>query len=506
MTRLCDILKKALVSPVYSVIKKTPLEYAKFLSEKTKSSIFLKREDTLSPVFSFKLRGAFNRMSKLSSNDKKNGVVACSAGNHAQGVAFSAKKLNIDAKIVMPRVTPDTKIKSVKKLGAQVIIQGDDFDESKKIAMDIANKENRVLIHPFDNIDVIAGQATIGLEILQQIDTLTHIFCCVGGGGLISGIGSIIKELKPNIKIIGVEAYDQNAMTQSLLKGKRVELPKVGTYADGSAVKIVGEHTFDICRRVVDDMVLVSNDEITMAIKDGFNDTRTILEPSGALAIAGCKKYLSTVTSDKKKYNCVVVTSGANIDFTKLRHISNIQEDTEGFIAITIPEEIGSFKYLYDTIYPRAVTEFSYRYTNSDKANILLGFKGDSSDDIGHVIDKLRDIYETTHKHNVIDLRNNILARDHFRYSSVLNSLHVENERIFRFHFPEFPGALDKFLTNLTHDFNVTLFNYKNQGGHIGKVLVGLQVDNDAKLNKFLQNLDYEYFDETNNELYKRFL
>lgn len=501
---MSKILHKALSSPVYNIIKKTPLEPAVKLGDITSNYIWFKREDML-PTFSFKLRGAYNKMCHLSTEQIKNGVVACSAGNHAQGVAYSAKKLGINATIVMPKVTPQIKLDAVKKLGSNIVIHGDNFDQSKRYAYEIMKKENRTLIHPYDDTDVIIGQATIGLELVQQIQQqnihIDRIFCCVGGGGLISGVGSIIKELMPRIKIIGVEAEDQCAMTKSLKKGKRVELENVGTYADGTAVKLVGEKTFKICKKVVDEMVVVNNDEITNAIKQGFMDTRTIFEPSGALAIAGCQKYLA----DNYIMNNgnIIITSGANIDFNKLRYISNIQEETEGFISVSIPEKIGEFQNLYNRIYPREVTEFSYRYNSSIKhANILLGFKGTSKKDINKVIKNLNH----NPNYNVIDLSSNQLAKDHFRYSTVINSNKIENEKLFRFHFPEYPGALSKFLNDLSNNFNVTLFNYKNQGGDIGRVLVGLQVCNEKKLQKFLHNLNFTYFEETNNEIYKQFL
>ena len=493
------IIENTITSPIYDVAKKTPLQEAKYLSELTHNKIWLKRED-VQPMFSFKLRGAYNKIHKLSHKEKENGIIACSAGNHAQGVAYSANKLGIDATIVMPKVTPQIKLNAVKNLGANVIVDGDNFDQAKEIAYDIMKEENKTLIHPYDDVDVIAGQGTIGLEILQQIQQINtdvdRVFCCVGGGGLISGIGLIIKHLRPKIQIIGVEAEDGSSMTQSLQAGKRITLDSIGTYADGAAVKLVGEHTFKICQNVVDDMITVSNHEIKRAIIDGYMDTRTILEPAGALAIAGSKKYLGQGIMNS---NNIVITSGANFTFRNIRDIANISEENEAYVSITIPEQIGSFKTLYDIIYPRAITQFTYRYKCPKNANILLGFKGENKRDMEKTIKLLKKHYEV---HN---LQDNYLALDHLGNSIISNCKTIEDEKLFRFQFPEYPGALEKFLNTLGNDFNVTLFNYKNQGGDIGKVLVGLQSHN-LKLEQFLNKLDYEYYDETDNFIYNQFL
>ena len=549
MALTAKILGKALKAPIYQIMDKTELQHAKTLSKRVNNNIYLKREDT-TPIKSFKLRGAYNKISSLSDNDKRLGIIACSAGNQAQGVAYSAQQLGIQATIVMPKVTPDIKLQAVKDLGAEVIIGGDDFDQCKKVAFDIQKRENKIFIHPYDDYDVIAGQGTIGLEIIQQIQEqnikIDRVFCCIGGGGLAAGVGSIIKKLLPRVEIIGVEAEDQSAMTQSLKAGYPIELDSIGTYADGSAVKIVGEKTFSLCKNIISDMITVTNDQINRAIINGFLDTRTVLEPSGALAIAGATKYL------KEQYilnsNNIVITSGANVDLKKIGYIFSVREPTEGYISVTIPEEIGSFKRLYDMIYPRAVTEFTYRYSNcvdhpnasesssqtlNKTANILLGFKAHDLEDKQYVIESLKSKKDFISK--LIDLEYNQLAKDHLLSSTVLNKANIPNEKLFRFHFPEYPGALNNFLNKLkeTDIFNVTLFNYKNRGGDIGKVLVGIAPVSDGiapvsvgiapvpvgiapnkfnissynnRLSKFLIDLNYTFFDETDNPLYKQFL
>ena len=473
-------------SPVYNIIKKTPLQYANFLSKKTNNNIYLKREDLL-PIFSFKLRGAYHKIYNVVNNNvlsTSHKLIACSAGNHAQGVAYSAKELNLDAKIVMPKITPQIKIDSVKNLGAHVIIHGNNFNEAQEFCYDIMKYENRTLIHPYNDYDVIAGQGTIGLELLNQLNDIDRIFCCVGGGGLISGIGAYIKMLKPSIEIIGVETENCNAMTQSLKENKIVELDNICSYADGAAVKKVGDLTFDIAKQVINKMVNVSNNEINYAIIDTFKDTRTILEPAGALGVAGAKKYLQQ--NNINHSNNVIITSGSNIDFKKLRYISEMTDETEAFLSLTIPEKKGSFNNLYNLIYPNNVTEFSYRMNKNNDAQIYLSFQGEN---INEVLDKL-----SINNINFEDVKNNSLVKDHLRYFINSNNNNI-NERIFRFHFPDHPGALKKFLDNLTDNFNVSLFHYRNHGSDIGKVLVGLQSD-DKNIDQFLNNVGYTYFEE----------
>ena len=486
------IIKNILTSDIYSIIKKTPLNYANNLSKQYKNNLYFKREDLL-PIFSFKLRGAYNKISKLSNEEKKNGIIACSAGNHAQGVAYSCKKLGLESTIIMPRIAPDIKIEAVKNLGANVIIDGDTFDDAKNICLNIVKKENKTLIHPYDDLDVISGQGTIGLELIEQLKDIDYIFCCVGGGGLISGIGTIIKFLSPKTKIIGVEAYDCCAMTQSLIENKIVKLNEIGTYADGAAVKEVGKLNFEISKEVIDEMELVTNNEINSAIISGFKDTRTIFEPAGALGIAGAKKYITKNNIINK--NIVIICSGSNIDFKKLRFISDIPENNELFLSITIPEKKGSFYNLYKNIYPNNVTEFSYRTNNTNIANIYMSIQTKNKNKL---LNNLNNIY------NVDDLSKNNLIKDHIRY--LIGGKNIINERLFSFQFPEYPGALKIFLDNLNDKFNVTLFHYRNHGSDIGKVLIGLQCESNNDLDRFLKNLGYKYNDETNNILYHKYL
>ena len=494
-----NYLKKILTSNVYNVVKETPLEYGYNLSHKTQNNIYYKRED-LQDIFSFKIRGAYNKISHLTDIEKQQGVVACSAGNHAQGVALSCNKLQIDSTIVMPVITPEIKVNQVKKYGGNVILYGNNYDEAQAKALEIVKQENRVLIHPYNDPYVIAGQGTIGIEIVKQIKDMNidTIFCCVGGGGLISGVGIYIKSIRPDIKIIGVEAEDSPSMTHSLQQNEIVELDNVGTFADGAAVKKVGDETFRICKDVVDEMILVSNNEIASSINKFYMDTRTIIEPAGALGIAGYQKYIRQ--NNIKNKNFISIISGANMDFSRLRYISEISDENEVFISVEIPEIPGSFKKLYNYIYPNNVTEFSYRYNNNSKASIYISFHcgGKSQKIINHLI---HDGYQ------VDNLSNNDLAKDHARYL-VGGKNTNKNEELVRFHFPEKPGALDRFLNKISNKWNISLFHYRNHGADIGKVLVGIQIPEKEQLEfiTFLDRLGYYYIIETNNNVYKQFL
>lgn len=495
-----DLIKKILSSNVYKVAKETPLEYGNYLSKITNNKMYYKRED-LQPIFSFKIRGAFNKIYNLTEEEKKKGIVSCSAGNHAQGVALSAQVLGINSTIVMPKITPKIKIDQVEKYQSKIILHGDNFDQAKKKAEELVINENKILIHPYNDPYVIAGQGTIGMEILKQFndEKIDYIFCCVGGGGLISGIGTYIKYLRPDIKIIGVEAEDSCSMTESLKQNKIVELNTVGSFADGAAVKEVGDLTFDISKNVVDEMITVSNDEISSSISKFYKDTRTILEPAGALSVTGSEKFIKKNKLTDKV--CISIISGANMDFKRLRFISERSDENEKFISVKIPEKPGSFKTLYSYIYPNNVTEFSYRFFNNQMASIYLSYQ--SLDNSSKIINRL-----VQNNYEVIDLTNNNLAKDHARYLVGGRSPSVKNEYIFRFHFPEKPGALGKFLNNISSKWNISLFHYRNHGSDMGKVLVGLQVSPQdlPDLNIFLDNLGYQYYPENDNPIYKQFL
>ncbi|KAI8833233.1 tryptophan synthase beta subunit-like PLP-dependent enzyme [Chytriomyces cf. hyalinus JEL632] len=506
-----DYLKLILTANVYDVAIETPLQTAHNLSNKLKNNILLKRED-LQPVFSFKLRGAYNRMQQLTKAEKEAGVIACSAGNHAQGVALAAQKMGIKAKIVMPLATPPIKIRNVKRLGAEVVLFGNDFDEAKIECARLTEVNKLTNIPPYDDPYVIAGQGTIGVEILRQVQNnqnIEAIFVCVGGGGLAAGIASYIKRVVPHIKIIGVETFDSDAMTQSIKLGKRVLLEDVGLFADGAAVRLVGEETFRICKDLVDEMVLVSTDEICAAIKDIFEDTRSIVEPAGALGMAGMKKYIAHNRVEGKTF--VSICSGANMNFDRLRFVADradFGEQKEALISVSIPEKPGSFMALYRAIHPRNVTEFSYRYGNADLATVIVSMRVEDREK------ELADIFQTLEKHGMkgIDASNNEMGKAHGRYL-VGGRIEVPHERVFRFTFPERPGALHHFLDSLSgttesQQLSCSLFHYRNYGGDMGKVFVGIQVPPTATkvFDDFMDKLKYPYVEETSNEVYRQLL
>ncbi|RUS22575.1 hypothetical protein BC937DRAFT_88363 [Endogone sp. FLAS-F59071] len=502
-----DYLKMILSARVYEIIEQTPLQKAQNLSTRLDTNVLIKRED-LTPVFSFKIRGAYNKMANLTKAEKEAGVIACSAGNHAQGVAMAAKHMKIAATIVMPLATPDIKCRNVRRLGAQVVLHGADFDEAKVECVRLTQLHGLTNIPPYDDPYVIAGQGTIGVEILRQwpLDEIRAIFACVGGGGLIAGIASYVKRISPNIKVIGVETVDADAMTRSLKSKNRVTLNEVGLFADGAAVRLVGEEPFRIASELVDDMVLVSNDEICAAIKDIFEDTRSICEPAGALSIAGLKKYMELHPEERNKGAHVAVLSGANMNFDRLRFVAEraeLGEKTEAFFSVIIPERPGSFIKMIDRIYPRAVTEFSYRYSDPNRALIYTSFKVvDPRIEVPDVIAGL-----AAEGMEARDISDNEMAKTHARYL-VGGKSEVQNERMFRFEFPERPGALQKFLLGLQSDWNVSLFHYRNHGDDMGKVLVGIQVPPESyeAFDSFLLRLDYHWVEETDNEVYKLFL
>ena len=491
-------------SHVYDVAKKTPLEFQPNLSARINNRVLLKRED-MQPVFSFKLRGAYNKMASLPSDVLQRGVIAASAGNHAQGVALAAQKLKCRAVIVMPTTTPAIKINAVKTRGAEVVLFGDSYSDAYVKALELEKSEKLTFVHPYDDPDVIAGQGTIAMEILNaHPEAIEAIFCCVGGGGLLAGIATYIKAIRPEIKIIGVEAKDAEAMTESLKQGKRVMLDQVGLFADGAAVKQVGEHTFALAQQYVDEMIVVDNDAICAAIKDVFEDTRSILEPAGALATAGLKEYVERNHITGK--TLIGIASGANMNFDRLRFIAEraeIGEKREAVLAVTIPEKPGAFKAFCRLLGNRNITEFNYRYSDPKFAHIFVGVAiADPVESAKLVLDLQAQDLPT------LDLTDNEVAKLHLRHLVGGHAPQAEHEVVFRFEFPEKPGALMKFLDTMGHDWNISLFHYRNHGADFGRVLVGMQVPpaDTAEFEKFLANLGYPYWDETHNPAYKLFL
>lgn len=499
-----DYLERILNAHVYDVAVETPLELASNLSARMHNRIYFKRED-MQPVFSFKIRGAYNKMAHLSPQALKRGVICASAGNHAQGVAMSAQKLGVRAVIVMPESTPAIKVDAVRRRGGEVVLAGDSFAEAFAHAQELEQSEKLTFVHPFDDPDVIAGQGTIGMEILRAHPKQIYaIFCCVGGGGLISGIAAYVKRLRPEIRIIGVEAVGSEAMTQSLAAGERVILDQVGLFADGAAVKQVGAETFRLCQQYVDEMIVVDNDAICAAIKDVFEDTRSILEPAGALAVAGAKEYIKQHKLRDK--NIVAIASGANMNFDRLRFVAEraeLGEQREAVLAVTIPEKPGSFKKFCSALGNRNITEFNYRFADAEKAHIFVGVTVHNRNEAGRLVEMLE-----RHELPALDLTDDEMAKTHIRYMVGGRAPQVDNELLYRFVFPERPGALMNFLSNLRSDWNISLFHYRNHGADFGRVLVGLQVPPDDKIafQDFLDRLGYQYADETLNPAYRLFL
>lgn len=499
-----DYLKRILTAKVYDVAQETPLEEAPRLSARLGNRLLLKREDMQS-VFSFKLRGAYNKMAQLSPEVLEKGVIAASAGNHAQGVALGAKRLGTTAMIVMPVTTPQVKIEAVKALGATVILQGDTYDDACTYARQLEADKGLTFVHPFDDPDVIAGQGTIGMEILRQYQQPIHaIFVAIGGGGLISGIAAYVKRLRPEIKIIGVEPMDADAMTQSLAAGHRVRLPQVGLFADGVAVREVGEETFRLCQEYVDEMILVSTDDICAAIKDVFEDTRSILEPAGALAIAAAKLYVER--EQIQDQTLVAVACGANMNFNRLRFVAEraeVGERREAIFAVTIPEARGSFRKFCECISTRNLTEFNYRIAGEQEAHIFVGVQILNRDDAAGIAATFE-----AQGFKTIDLTDNELAKLHLRHMVGGRSPLAEHELLYRFEFPERPGALTKFLSCMSPNWNISLFHYRNHGADYGRIVVGMQVPPNEmpELQAFLETLGYQYWDESQNPAYKLFL
>jgi threonine dehydratase len=500
---LADYLQRILTAKVYDVARETPLELARSLSRRLGQHVYLKREDQQS-VFSFKLRGAYNRMARLDSTQLARGVICASAGNHAQGVALGAKRLGCHATIVMPVTTPKLKIDAVRALGGEVRLHGDSYSDAYAHAKAIEAEKQLTFVHPFDDPDVIAGQGTIGMEILRQHQgPLDAVFVAIGGGGLISGVAAYIKAVRPEVKVIGVQMTDSDAMLRSVRARKRVALQDVGLFADGTAVKLVGEETFRVARALVDDFIVVDTDAVCAAIKDVFQDTRCILEPSGAMGVAALKQYAHGAS---KGQSLVAITCGANMNFDSLRFVAEraeVGEQREALFAVTIPEERGSFKRFCELLGPRSVTEFNYRISDAAQAHVFVGVSiagREESQRLGRSFER--------HGFPTLNLTEDELAKQHVRHMVGGRSALAENERLYRFIFPERPGALMRFLSSMNPGWNISLFHYRNQGADYGHILVGIQVPRADRLafRDFLQGLAYPHTDETDNPVYHLFL
>ena len=498
-----NYIEKILRAKVYDVAVETPLDLAPTLSERINNQVYLKRED-LQPVFSFKLRGAYNKIASLSAEQMAKGVIAASAGNHAQGVALAAKKLGIKALIVMPKTTPEIKIKSVRARGAKIVLHGDSYDDAYAHAKELAAEKDLIFIHPYDDPDVIAGQGTVAMEILRQHTGAIHaIFVPVGGGGLIAGIAAYVKFVRPEVKVIAVEPDDADCLNQALKAGQRVILEQVGLFADGVAVKQIGEETFRIARQCVDQVVTVSTDEICAAIKDIFDDTRSVAEPAGALAVAGLKKYAEQHSLSQE--TLIAIDSGANINFDRLRYVAErtlVGEHREILLAVAIPEEPGSFLKFCKMLGKRSITEFNYRYFDNRMAQVFVGITSSGVEaDRRQLIEQL-----SIEGFTVTDMTNSELAKDHIRYMVGGHAPCELQESIYSLQFPERPGALLKFLSALGCQWNISLFHYRNHGAAFGKVLIGLQIGDQVQaFERCLQELGLSFHAETANPAYQLF-
>ena len=499
-----DYLQCIRNSQVYDVAIESPLELANNLSRRLNNQVWLKRED-LQSVFSFKCRGAYNKIAKLTQAELQCGVVAASAGNHAQGVALAAQKRGAKATIVMPATTPHIKVDAVRARGAEVVLFGDSYDEAYEHALALCQTAGATFVHPYDDPDVIAGQGTVAMEILQQHPGTIHaIFVPVGGGGLIAGMAAYIKSVRPDIRIIGVEPEDADSMAQSLEQGKRVRLSHVGIFADGVAVKYVGEETFRLAQLYVDEIVRVDNDAICAAIKDVFEDTRSILEPAGALSIAGMKAVVAR--DGLQDQTMIAVASGANMNFDRLRHIAEraeLGEKREALLAVTIPETPGSFKAFCSMLGAQNITEFNYRFSDAKLAHVFVGLSVHGSGESTQVVELLQQ-----KGLQALDMTDNEMAKLHIRHLVGGRAAAAKNELLYRFEFPERPGALMRFLESMSRGWNISLFHYRNHGADYGRILVGIQVPASDKsdFQKFLDGLGYPYWDESDNPAYQLFL
>ncbi len=498
-------LEQILKARVYDVAQETALEPAPRLSRRFANTVLLKRED-LQPVFSFKLRGAYNKIHGLPADARARGVIASSAGNHAQGVALAARRLGLKAVIVMPRTTPPIKVEAVRALGAKTVLHGDAYDEAYQEAQRLAEEQGLTFIHPYDDPEVIAGQGTIGMEILRQHEEDIHaVFVPVGGGGLIAGIAAYIKYLRPETRIVGVEPDEAPSLHAALARQRRVKLDQVGIFADGVAVRQVGREPYRLARECVDEVLLVDTDAICAAIKDIFDDTRSIVEPAGALAVAGLKAYVER--EGVEGCTLVAINSGANVNFDRLRHIAEraeLGERREALLAVTIPERPGSFRKFCRTIGRRGITEFNYRYADPDSAHVFAGIqltRGDEEKD--EIIARLR-----KHDYAVMDMTDNEMAKLHVRYMVGGRAPAIDDELLYRFQFPERPGALLDFLEHMGQQWNISLFHYRNHGAAYGHVLVGMQVPRGERprLKGFLEEIGYRYWEEVTNPAYGLFL
>jgi len=503
-------IKKILQSRVYDVAVETPIDRARGLSRRLNNNVLLKRED-LQPVFSFKIRGAYNKIANLSDEEKARGVICASAGNHAQGVALASARLGIKSVIVMPQTTPEIKVNSVRTLGGKVVLHGDAYDQAAAHAKMLMEKHDYTFVHPFDDPDVIAGQGTVGMEILRQhTGDIEAVFVPVGGGGLIAGVACYLKYLRPDIKVIGVEPVDSNCLQAAMAAGRRVVLPEVGLFADGVAVKQIGKETFRLARKYVDEVITVTTDEMCAAIKDLFDDTRSINEPAGALAVAGLKKYVERERCEGA--NLMAICSGANVNFDRLRHIAEraeIGEQREAVLAVTIPETPGSFRRFCQALGKRSITEFNYRYACQEAAHVFVGVQTLGQQEREAICADLVD-----QGYKVQDFSLNEMAKLHIRHMvggrgpSAGAEFSLEDEVLYRFEFPERPGALMEFLSKLGQNWNISLFHYRNHGAAFGRILVGMQVPKQerSKLKRYIQQLEYRHWNESENPAYHLFL
>lgn len=498
-------VKKILNAKVYDAAIETPLEPAAFLSRRMNNQIWIKRED-LQSVFSFKLRGAYNKMTTLTPEQLAKGVICASAGNHAQGLAEAARLMNVKATIVMPKTTPDIKVANVRARGGKAVLVGDSFDEALAHAKKLEAEKGLTFIHPFDDPDIIAGQGTVAREILHQHTgaPIDAVFIPVGGGGLAAGMAAYIKYLQPQIKVIAVEFEESACLAAAFKAGKRVTLDQVGIFADGIAVAQIGQHTWKICKDHIDEVITVTSDEICAAVKDIFDDTRSITEPAGATSVAGMKKFVAREGWEGK--TLITISSGANTNFDRLRYVAEraeVGEHREAILSVTIPERPGAFKQFISIIGKRAVTEFNYRYADDSEAKIFVGVRISSNEERQELVQALRDA-----DHPVLDLTDNEVAKSHIRHMVGGHAPNIQNERLYRFEFPERPGALGKFLNTLGGNWNISLFHYRNHGAAYGRVLAGIQVPKkDMKdFRAKLDDLGYPYWDESDNPVYSVFL